>query len=146
MLRLCVLSKFLLLLVFWAFTAYSEVPAVKVVVNPSVPSNEISLGLLRRVFSMRQTEWQNNQTIKVYVLENQHHIHQTFTTKMLGLFPYQLDRIWNKLVYSGLGQKPTVVANEQEMFEKVSQQPGAIGYLMKNIDGDMVKVIHVVRE
>ena len=99
-----------------AFSADSQVPAVRVVVNPSVESKDISIEQIRRIFSMRQTAWPNEQAITVYVLANQHQTHKTFCTQVLGMFPYQLDRKWNKLVYSGLGEEPIKVQSEQEML------------------------------
>ena len=93
---------------------------------------------------MRQTTWSNGQAITVYVLSNQHLTHQLFSTQVLGMFPYQLDRIWNKLVYSGLGEEPIKVQSEQEMLERVSQKPGAIGYVMQHINGDNVNIIKVL--
>lgn len=128
------------------FMVQSQAPAVRVVTNSSVTSQEISVDQVRRIFSMRQTVWPNNQLITVYVLTNQHATHQTFSTKVLGMFPYQLDRIWNKLVYSGLGEEPIKVKSEQEMLERISQQPGAIGYVMGQVDVDNVKIIDVVKE
>ena len=95
---------------------------------------------------MRQTAWSNNQAITVYVLSNQHQTHQAFSTKILGMFPYQLDRIWNKLVYSGLGEEPIKVQSEKEMLERVSQKPGAIGYVMQQVSGDNINVITVLKE
>jgi ABC-type phosphate transport system substrate-binding protein len=131
---------------FIAFSVHSQVPAVRVVVNSSVESKDISVEQIRRIFSMRQTAWSNNQAITVYVLSNQHQTHQTFSTKVLGMFPYQLDRIWNKLVYSGLGEEPIKVQSEQEMLERVSQKPGAIGYVMQQVSGDNINVIKVLKE
>ncbi len=52
---------------------------------------------------MRQTQWANGLRITAYVLPRQHSIHLRFTKDKLQMFPYQLDRIWNKLTYSGLG-------------------------------------------
>lgn len=129
-----------------AFSAYSQVPAVQVVVNSSVKSKDISVEQIRRIFSMRQTTWSNEQVITVYVLSNQHQTHQTFSTKVLGMFPYQLDRIWNKLVYSGLGEDPIEVQSEQEMLERVSQNPGAIGYVMQPFSDDNVNILKVLEE
>ena len=129
-----------------AFQVGSQEPAVQVVVNPSVESKDISVEQIRRIFSMRQTTWSNEQAITVYVLSNQHLTHQAFSTKVLGMFPYQLDRIWNKLVYSGLGEEPIKVQSEQEMLERVSQKPGAIGYVMQQVRGDNVNVITVLKE
>jgi ABC-type phosphate transport system substrate-binding protein len=133
-------------LLFIAFSVHSQVPAVRVVVNSSVESKDISVEQIRRIFSMRQTAWSNNQAITVYVLSNQHQTHQAFSTKVLGMFPYQLDRIWNKLVYSGLGEEPIKVQSEKEMLERVSQKPGAIGYVMQQVSGDNINVIKVLKE
>lgn len=115
-------------------------------VNPSVDSKDLSVEQIRRIFSMRQTTWSNDQTITVYVLANQHQTHQVFSTKVLGMFPYQLDRIWNKLVYSGLGEEPIKLQSEEEMLERVSQKPGAIGYVMQSIDVDRINVIKVLEK
>lgn len=129
-----------------AFSVGSQVPAVQVVVNPSVETKDMSVEQIRRIFSMRQTTWSNDQAITVYVLSNQHQTHQIFSTKVLGMFPYQLDRIWNKLVYSGLGEEPIKVQSEQEMLERVSQKPGAIGYVMQPVNDNNVIVIKVLEE
>ena len=129
-----------------AFSVDSQAPVVQVVVNPSVETQDISVEQIRRIFSMRQTVWSNGQAITVYVLSNQHQTHQSFSTKVLGMFPYQLDRIWNKLVYSGLGEEPIKVQSEQEMLERVSQKPGAIGYVMQQVGGFNINVINVLKE
>ncbi|WP_339725780.1 substrate-binding domain-containing protein [uncultured Paraglaciecola sp.] len=127
-----------------AFSVSSQVPEVKVVVNPSVESKEMSVEQIRRIFSMRQTNWPNDQSITVYVLANQHQTHQVFSTKVLGMFPYQLERIWNKLVYSGLGEEPIKLQSEQEMLERVSEVPGAIGYVIQQVESHNVNVIKVL--
>lgn len=124
---------------------HSQAPVVRVIANISVPTQEIKADQIRQIFSMRQTVWPNNQLITVFVLVNQHNTHQIFSTKVLGMFPYQLDRIWNKLVYSGLGEEPIKVQSEQEMLERISQQPGAIGYVIGTVDLNNVKIINVVK-
>jgi ABC-type phosphate transport system substrate-binding protein len=129
-----------------AFTVNSQAPEIQVVVNTSVERKYISVEQIRRIFSMRQTTWSNDQAITVYVLSNQHQTHQVFSTKVLGMFPYQLDRIWNKLVYSGLGEEPIKVQTEQEMLDRVSQNPGAIGYVMQQVNNDNVNIIKVLEE
>lgn len=45
------------------------------------------------------------------------------------MFPYQLNRIWHKLTYSGLGIAPTVVQSEQELVNAIINTPGSIGYI-----------------
>ncbi len=128
------------------FSVESQAPVVRVVVNSSVEAQDLSVQQIRRIFSMRQTAWSNDTAITVYVLSSQHQTHQTFSTTVLGMFPYQLERIWNKLVYSGLGEEPIKVKSEQEMLARVSQKPGAIGYVMHQVSGDNINVIKVLKE
>jgi ABC-type phosphate transport system substrate-binding protein len=126
--------------------AQSQSPKVQVIVNSSVAKSQVSVEQIRRIFSMRQTAWADKQSITVFVLVNKHKTHQTFSTKILGLFPYQLERVWNKLVYSGLGEEPIKVNSEQEMLDRVNNQPGSIGYVMNKTEFDNVKVINVIRK
>ena len=77
---------------------------------------------------MRQLRWPNGVAITVFVLPSQHPLHQRFSKEKLGIFPYQLDSIWQKLSFSGLGATPIVVQTPQDLLQAVSMTPGAIGY------------------
>lgn len=101
---------------------------------------------VRRIFSMRQSNWKDGQVITVFVLANNHEIHKAFTTQILGLFPYQLERVWNKLIYSGLGEEPIKVKDETEMIERIKNKPGAIGYIKQGAMFDGVKKLNIVKE
>lgn len=59
------------------------------------------------------------------------------------MFPYQLDRIWNKLTYSGLGVAPITVNSPQELLDAVKKTPGAIGYVEKIMDEELVRVAKI---
>ncbi len=45
------------------------------------------------------------------------------------MFPYQLDRAWQKLTFSGIGTPPAEVSSAAEMLKLLQSTPGAIGYL-----------------
>ncbi|WP_233267341.1 hypothetical protein [Paraglaciecola sp. L3A3] len=127
-------------------SAQGEITQVQVIVNASVETEEIDVEQARRIFSMRQTAWRDNQKITVFVLASKHKTHQIFTTQVLGVFPYQLERIWNKLVYSGLGEEPIQVNSEQEMIERVSKQSGSIGYVLQHVENVNIKTVNLVKE
>jgi hypothetical protein len=59
--------------------------------------------------------------------------------------PYQLDRIWQKITYSGLGSAPVVLSSEQQMREMVSNTEGAIGYIENPDELSTLKVIRVTQ-
>jgi ABC-type phosphate transport system substrate-binding protein len=103
--------------------------AVEVITNITADTVSITTTQLRRIYSMRQTKWANGLPITIFVLSSTNPIHQKFCKDTLRLFPYQLDRIWDKLTFSGMGIAPTVVLNEEALIEAVRSTTGAIGYI-----------------
>jgi hypothetical protein len=94
---------------------------------------------------MRQTYWPNNMPIIVYTLPSNDKLHQKFSKEVLRIFPYQLDKIWIKLTYSGLGKAPIVVETIEQLKLAVSRTPGSIGYVDNVIQGENVYVIKIER-
>ena len=92
---------------------------------------------------MRQLHWQNGTPIVVYVLASNNPLHQQFCKQQLRLFPYQLDRIWNKLTFSGYGVAPIEVATQQELIKAVKLTKGAIGYVDNLSEVKDVNVIKI---
>lgn len=111
--------------------------------HPSVSENNVTLSQLRRIYTMRQTQWSDGHHIVVFVLPRQHPLHQRFSKERLQIFPYQLERIWNKLTYSGLGVAPILVRTPDALIEAVNKTPGAIGYAESIKDEEVVHVIKI---
>ncbi|MBA6363764.1 hypothetical protein H4J42_08420, partial [Colwellia sp. BRX8-8] len=99
------------------------------ITNITADTVSITTTQLRRIYSMRQTKWANGLPITIFVLSSTNPTHQKFCKDTLRLFPYQLDRIWDKLTFSGMGIAPTVVLSEEELIEAVKSTTGAIGYI-----------------
>ena len=119
----------------------SVVNALDVITHSSVKDEVLTKSKLRRIFIMRQTKWADGTPIRVFVLEQRSELHQSFCKSSLGLFPYQLERQWNKLVYSGLGEAPTVVRDREAMLKRVASTPGSIGYIDDFTGADNIKVM-----
>jgi len=90
---------------------------------------------------MRTPQWSDGSAIHVFVLEDSNPIHTSFCKHILGMFPYQLRRVWDRQVFSGTGIAPTKVKTIEEMRERVSTTKGAIGYLLPEDINDSIKVI-----
>ena len=129
-----------LLLLLLPRTALSEV-----IVNSDVSIDKVSRHYLLSVFSMRARTWPDGKAVRVFILPPYQPPHKKFVKQELGLFPYQLIKIWDRAVFSGAGQSPIVVANHREMLERVKSTAGAIGYIQdpKFQGGDDVKVLQV---
>ncbi len=102
--------------------------AAEAVVNAQVEEQKISTGELRAIFTLRKRAWKDGTPVRVFVLPDSDPLHQKFAKQQLRLYPYQLRLLWDRAVFSGTGNAPTLVGNEQEMLKAVGETAGAIGY------------------
>jgi ABC-type phosphate transport system substrate-binding protein len=127
--------------VLWACSAL----ATEVVTHPAVPMDQLTVTQLRGIYSMRQQNWPDGTAVRVFVLPAKNQVHHAFAKEKLQMFPYQLDRIWQKITYSGLGAAPVVLTSEQQMREMVATTEGAIGYIENSDELSKLKVIRVTQ-
>jgi len=111
------------------------------ITHPDNNASQLSKNSVRSIFAMRTPHWPDGSPIQVFVLDDQTPIHISFCKHLLGMFPYQLRRVWDRQVFSGTGIAPVTVDTEQEMIEKVASTPGAIGYIMPQNMTSSIKVI-----
>ncbi|WP_189483802.1 hypothetical protein [Alishewanella tabrizica] len=117
--------------------------AVEVVAHASVSEQRLSTSQLRAIFTMRQTRWADGQLIQVFVLHSEHEQHLLFSRNYLKMFPYQLDAIWARQRYSGIGSFPIQVTSLLEMQQRLQQTPGAIGYLTTDLMSSDLNVVAI---
>ncbi|MCU7931988.1 MAG: substrate-binding domain-containing protein [Candidatus Thiodiazotropha sp. (ex Codakia rugifera)] len=117
--------------------------SIDLVINPDVSQETISRNALRSIFSMRMTRWPDGKPIHVFVMGDKTNLHSDFSKQLLGVFPHQLRRAWNRQIYSGMGQAPTKVESEEEMRNQVAETPGAIGYLSEGNINEHIRTISV---
>ncbi|MEA1987678.1 MAG: hypothetical protein U9N57_00555 [Pseudomonadota bacterium] len=127
-------------LLFFSLPAQSE---MKIIVHNSVSNSSVSTYTLSRIYAMQLKNWNGGQSIKVYMLPSRHKLHREFSLKTLKMPTHQLDRLWNRLIFTGTGRTPEVVSSENEMLEKVRSTPGAIGYVNSNLSLEGIKVLNV---
>ena len=64
-----------------------------------------------------------------------------FYAKLDGKSAAQLKAYWSKIIFTGRGQPPPVVANSSEMKRLLVGNPAAIGYIESNLVDDTVRVV-----
>jgi ABC-type phosphate transport system substrate-binding protein len=136
-----IVSLFLLVSCILSIKAHGVV----VITHESAQINSLTRVQLRRIYSMRLMHWPNGYPIVVYVLPSDHKLHLQFSKESLQIFPYQLDRIWNKLTFSGLGRAPVLVDTPQTLIEAVFNTPGSIGYMDDSYIKEGIDVVKVSR-
>ncbi len=114
-----------------------------VAVHPNLIQEKVSQQTLRAIFSMRRNKWPDGTPIRVFVLNSENLDHREFCKTVLGVFPYQLQRTWDSLVYSGTGQAPLQVKSVAEMKEKIINTPGSIGYLPEDSVDEQTFILEI---
>jgi len=138
---------FLLLIITQAVVANSkeylvnDPERVVPVINAHSKQQTISRNGLSAIFKMRLHQWRDGTPVTVFVLKDDNPLHRRFCKEILNVFPHQLRRVWNKLVFSGSGQAPIQLSNIAEMQARIRETPGAIGYLKA---GDVTDGIHIL--
>jgi len=115
----------------------------EIVVNQSVPIQQLSLNKTRAIFTMRQQYWPNGEKIKVFTLADNHPVHHLFTKSQLNMLPHQLRRVWDRIIFSGMGGVPVKVNSEEEMLDKIANTPNAIGYLSREPKNEKIRLFIV---
>jgi hypothetical protein len=128
-------------LVLSLMLASASALATDVIANNSVPVARLSLTALRNLYMLRQTVWPNGQRVQLFVLPDDHPVHEAFAKETLGIYPYRLRQIWDRLSFSGMAVPPVEVQNENEMRARVIATPGAIGYVNKGSGNDNYKIL-----
>lgn len=108
---------------------------VRVILSPERAPLTPERRLLLSIYIGRVTLWPDGQPIRVFTLADDQPLHERFCRELLGTYPYVLRNAWDKLVYTGTGFAPTVVADEREMRRRVQSTPGAIGYVTADGNG-----------
>jgi ABC-type phosphate transport system substrate-binding protein len=126
-----------------SFPTKGNPDAIYVIVNSANPQRQISQTGLNAIFNMRLRHWSDNSPITVYVLPDEDPLHKIFCKQKLRVFPHQIRRGWNRLVFSGTGQAPLVVETKEEMLKRVGETPGAVGYLSGKDLTASVKILEI---
>ncbi len=132
------------LLLSFSLLFISEVNAEQAILihHPELQNEDFSKQSLVRIYAMKKRYWSDGTPVTVFTLASDNNTHKSFVTHYLRMQPYQLKRLWHRLVFSGTGSIPQEVSSKDIMLEKVKSTPGAIGYIdhsqIKNISETML--------
>ncbi|MAZ89092.1 MAG: hypothetical protein CL693_15800 [Cellvibrionaceae bacterium] len=98
---------------------------------------------LKAIYTLRQQYWDDGTPIRLITLPANHPLHKRFTRQQLGFYPYQLQRCWDRLAFSGTAIEPIEVDSEAAMIEAVKSHKGAIGYINSNTSTEEVGHVHL---
>ncbi|WP_254280832.1 MULTISPECIES: hypothetical protein [unclassified Halomonas] len=130
-----------LLLLLDTRESVAEESSILLVANRDVAPLSLNRDTVRAIFAMRQRTWPNGQTVRVFVLPNDHPVHRRFAKERLAIYPRQLQLSWDRMVFSGIGQAPNRADTQPELLERIATTSGGFGYLNKEYLDERVQVI-----
>lgn len=128
---------------FVCASAFGTAIGDTLITHPSVDVQSLSQNEARLFVSMRLNQWPNGERLRVFVLPDNHPLHERVVKGILGLYPYQLRRAWDRQLFSGTGQAPVVVSTESELIDRVAKTPGALGYAESGSLNPSVRAVEV---
>jgi hypothetical protein len=125
--------------VLWMLPATAQ----ELIAHSSTDIESLSRTEARLYLTMRLKNWPDGTSVKIFVLPDNDSLHQRFVNSILGLYPYQLRRVWDRQLFTGTGQAPVTVSSVEEMVQRVAQTPGALGYADSGVKNPDVRIIKV---
>jgi len=68
-------------------------------------------------------------------------VRDEFYGKVTGRTAAQIKAYWAKIIFTGRGLPPPSVSNDTEMKKRISENPGAIGYIDRSLVDSSVRVV-----
>lgn len=135
-----ILSLVAVAVVFGSVTALAG--GVKVIANPSVQADSITVADLRNIF-LEDKRSLNGSRVEP-VLAKGGAPHETFVREYLGTSANRLRTYYRTLIFTGTGAMPRFLESDADIFNYVAKTKGAIGYVDGDFPTEGVKVISVL--
>ncbi len=124
------------------FSSAAFAGEIVVIANKDVPLTSIGSDVLKNIFLVKKTEWDNGNKISFVTLKSCD-TQKAFLKTYLKKTPSQYQRYFRTLVFTGKGKTPRAYSSEAEVVRYVSKTGGAIGYVSSGAETGSVKIITV---
>jgi len=134
--------RYILLLGLVFVTAVAMAQDVLVVVNKAVSCSQISSTELREMYMGTRSHFSDGGRAIPVVLKGGP-VHEVFLHHYIGDNPDEFRTRWRKAVFTGQGGMLKEFVTEAALLDYVAATPGAIGYVSRIPNPDLVKVLTV---
>lgn len=123
-----IFKSFLLAILFGIFAAAPlSAQVIAVIGNKDVVAEELSKDDLFKLLTQSKSYWTNDLDVKLIEYKFGG-IKDAFYNKLGKDFGF-FEKIWTENKFKGEGIPPDILASEAEVVKRVSETPGAIGYV-----------------
>jgi TonB family protein len=117
---------------------------VKVIVNPSVQADSITVAELKGVFLEERRSFSDGSHAEP-VLAKGGTAHDAFLRRYVGKNDDALRKHYRTLVFTGTGAMPKFLDSDAEIINYVAKTKGAIGYVSSDLPAEGVKVLAILQ-
>lgn len=115
---------------FFFSEVFAEERVMIIIASDNV--DKISMETVSNLYSFRQKFISNSQRVKLTYLPLNSEDTVVFTQKVFNYYPYQLKRIWDRLVFSGKASPPKLFEEAGSLLDFIKNNNNVIGYLYIN--------------
>jgi len=131
---------FCLLLCLWPGLALATDPQkVHIAIAVSNPLSSVSRSELIAILSLQKRYWDNGERIVILAPAITNPDFSRFIIEHTGLYPYQLQRRWDRSRFAGRGRAPIKVSSPEEALRLLKTTPGALAFLPSRLKDTEVK-------
>lgn len=113
---------------------------IALIVHPS-NNAELDADYFQKIYTGKLASLPDGEAVLAYNFDESNPLRQQFDEKVLRRQTQQIQALWAKLVFTGKGTPPTVVADPAEVIKAVAADVTAIGYVDASAVDASVKVI-----
>jgi ABC-type phosphate transport system substrate-binding protein len=125
--------------------SFAAMADIVVVAHPSLKDASVSKEDVAKIFLGKSNKLPSGTSVIPIDQENDSPARVAFHDEVTDKNPSQLTAYWSRLVFTGKGQPPKTVMDDEEVKDLVANNPNIIGYIDKaSVDGT-VKVIYTAK-
>jgi len=132
------MKKIYLFLLGFFFISNLSIAHIYVILNSNNSIENLNKTDIENIYTLKKKNWDNGS--KIIVIDNKD---ENASKKFYGFFGKQVSdfrKIWLRAQFSGEGQAPLVLNNDDEVIQKVSNEVNSIGFVTKKDVGKNAKI------
>lgn len=138
MFRICLILPLLLALSTVASSAHAD---VVVVVSSKSPVKSLTAEQTAKIFLCKVVTFPNDQTAIPIDQPEGSTIRDEFYSKVAHKNSSQLTAYWAKVIFTGDGRPPKLIAGDVAVRKAIANNPNAVGYIDKSAVNRSVRVV-----
>ncbi|MEM7351700.1 MAG: hypothetical protein AAF657_12965 [Acidobacteriota bacterium] len=118
-------------------------PAFVVIAHPDVPAESISKKRVSQLLLREVSRWEGGLSAQPVDQESHSAVRNSFSRQVHGRSVESIKNYWLRQIFSGNGEPPPEMADDNAVIAFVKSHPGGIGYVTKRTRLSGVKVLDV---